>query len=172
MKLKNCIKSIWKNLIIFLADRTMRIVEKYLSLILGILVGCLFYQYEIVSYFNAKELIKEFVSIGTCSFGFLLTLFGLIIQSNSDAITEIRRRKIPYRRFVIYNRKVVFIALLLTIYSYITGYLDWNILIPNSLLISKILVSFFFCGLTWFLIEVIYFLIIFYILIQNKNDSI
>ena len=150
----------------------MRIIEKYISLLLGILVGYLFFKYEIISYCDSKELIKEFTSIGTCAFGFLLTLFGLIIQSNNDVISEIRKRKIPYKRFIFYNRKVVFISLLLTFYSYIAGYIDWDCLLPNKYIIPKIMVSFFFCGFTWFLIEIIYFLVIFYILIQDKNDTI
>lgn len=147
----------------------MKVFEKYVPLLLGIWVSYIFFKHEIVSYSNCKEFIKQFTTIGTCAFGFLLTLFGLIIQSNSDVITEIRKRKIPYKRFIFYNRKVVFISLSLTIYSYIVGYLDWNNLLPNHDMIPIIMVSIFFGGFCCFLIEIIYFLIIFYILIQDKK---
>ena len=150
----------------------MKVIEKYVPLLLGVLVSYIFFEHEIVSYSNCKEFIKQFTTIGTCAFGFLLTLFGLIIQSNSDVIKEIRKRKIPYRRFILYNRKVVFISLLLTIYSYVIGYLDWGKLLPNYNIISSIMTSIFLGGLSWFLIETIYFLTIFYILIQDKNDTV
>lgn len=150
----------------------MKVIEKYVPLLLGVLVSYIFFEHEIVSYSDCKEFIKQFTTIGTCTFGFLLTLFGLIIQSNSDVIKEIRKRKIPYRRFILYNRKVVFISLLLTIYSYIIGYLDWGKLLPNYNIISSIMTSIFLGGLSWFLIETIYFLTIFYILIQDKNDTV
>ncbi len=150
----------------------MKVIEKYVPLLLGAWVSYLFFKHEIVNYSDCNEFIKQFTTIGTCAFGFLLTLFGLIIQSDSDIITEIRKRKIPYKRFIFYNRKVVFISLSLTIYSYILGYLDWNSLLSSHDKIPIIMVSIFFGGFCWFLIEVIYFLIIFYILIQDKNDTI
>lgn len=150
----------------------MKVIEKYVPLLLGVLVSYIFLEHEIVGYSDCKEFIKQFTTIGTCTFGFLLTLFGLIIQSNSDVIKEIRKRKIPYRRFILYNRKVVFISLLLTIYSYVIGYLDWDKLLPNYSIISSIMTSIFLGGLSWFLIETIYFLTIFYILIQDKNDTV
>ena len=150
----------------------MKVIEKYVPFLLGVLVSYIFFEHEIVSYSDCKEFIKQFTTIGTCTFGFLLNLFGLIIQFNSDVIKEIRKRKIPYRRFILYNRKVVFISLLLTIYSYVVGYLDWGKLLPNYSIISSIITSIFLGGLSWFLIETIYFLTIFYILIQDKNDTV
>ena len=150
----------------------MRIIEKYGPPLLGVLAGYLFFKYSIISYSDCNEFIKQFTTIGTCAFGFLLTLFGLIIQSNSDVITEIRKRGIPYRRFIFYNRRVVFISLLMTVYSYIIGYLNLDKLLPGNNMIVSVVTNIFWGGVVWFLIEIIYFLIVFYILIQDKNDTV
>lgn len=132
----------------------MKFIENYFPFLLGVLVSYIFFKYEIVNYSDCKEFIKQFATIGTCAFGFLLTLFGLIIQSNSDVITEFRKRKIPYRRFIFYNRKVVFVSLLLTIYSYIVGCLSWDNLLLNNNTATLIFTSIFLGGFVWFLIEI------------------
>lgn len=148
----------------------MKVIEEYTPPFLGIIVGYFFFKHKIVDYSDCSELIRQFTTIGTCAFGFLLTLFGLIIQSNSEVIAEIRKRGIPYRRFIFYNRRVVFISLLLTIYSYIIGYLNWDNLLPSNNMIISVITSIFWGGFVWFVIEIIYFLIVFYILIQDKQE--
>ena len=148
----------------------MKLVESFLPLMIGVVIAYLIYKCDVVTYNGSLEFIKQFTTIGTCTFGFLLTLFGLIIQSNSDVITEIRRRKIPYRRFIFYNRKVVFISLLLKIYSYIIVYLNIDTIISCDIILH-IATSIFYGAFVWFMIETIYFLLIFYILIQDKDDT-
>lgn len=148
----------------------MNRIEQIMPLGIGIIIGYLFYNYEIACYCESRELIKQFVTIGTCSFGFLLTMFSLIIQSNSGVVKEMRKRRIPFKRFIQYNRKVVFLSFALTIYSYLIGYLNIEEIFVNSAFVN-VLVSIFYGILAWFLIDTIYFLIIFYILIQDKNDT-
>lgn len=148
----------------------MKLIENFLPPTIGIVIGYLIYKCDAFTYNGSIDFIRQFTTIGTCTFGFLLTLFGLIIQSNSDVITEIRQRKIPYRRFIFYNRKVVFISLSLTLYSYIIGYLNIDSLISCDI-ISHIATSIFWGAFVWFMIETIYFLLIFYILIQDKDDT-
>ncbi len=70
----------------------MRRVEQLIPIFLGILVGYLYYKYGLIYPKDSIELIKQFSTIGTCSFGFLLTMFSLIIQSNSDVIKDMRKR--------------------------------------------------------------------------------
>ena len=148
----------------------MKLIENWLPPIIGVIISYLIYKCDVITYNGSVGFIKQFTTIGTCTFGFLLTLFGLIVQSNSDVITEIRQRKIPYRRFIFYNRKVVFISLLLTIYSYIIGYLNIDRIISCDIILH-IATSIFFGAFVWFMIETIYFLLIFYILIQDKDDT-
>lgn len=146
-------------------------VEQYGPISLGVIVGFLYYKYGyLIHHEDSIELIKQFTTIGTCSFGFLLTMFSLMIQSNSDVIKDMRKRQIPYNRFIKYNRNIVFLSFILTIYSYIIGYI--NILkIFTSHIIIDLLISIFYATFTCFIIYTIYFLVLFYILIQDKNDT-
>lgn len=148
----------------------MKLIENWLPPIIGVIISYLIYKCDVITYNGSIEFIKQFTTIGTCTFGFLITLFGLIVQSNSDVITEIRQRKIPYRRLIFYNRKVVFISLLLTIYSYIIGYLNIDRIVSCDVILH-IATSIFFGAFVWFMIVTIYFLLLFYILIQDKDDT-
>lgn len=147
-----------------------RFIETYMPPIIAIAIMLMVWRYNIVSFEYCKELIRQFTTIGTCVFGFILTMFSLIIQSNSEAITRMRKRKIPYNRFVAYNRKVVIFSLAFTLYCYLIGYIELPIL--EVIDVHQIAVSIFCGALIYYLWEVFYFLIIFYILISENEDSI
>ena len=154
-------------------------VEKHLTYIVGLVTFFLLYKYTDISYYENQEFIKQFTTIGTCTFGFLLTLFSLIIQGDNQAINKMRKRHKPFIRFISANKKIVIFSFLLTIYAYIIGYIDItttiNKLNEYPIDISKLLTSLFYGGFLCFIIETMYFLCIFYLLIQGKkgdnNDS-
>ena len=148
----------------------MRHLEKYVSFVLGLMISTLLYFCVNVSYEANVELIKQFTTIGTCTFGFLLTLFSLIIQGDNQAINKMRSRHKPFLRFIAFNKKVVVFSFLLTIYSYIIGYVAITDIISNERVI-KALVCLFYGGLVCFIVETIYFLMIFYLLIQGKKED-
>jgi hypothetical protein len=148
----------------------MRYLEKYGSFTLGLIISVAFYLYVGVSYRASVELIKQFTTIGTCTFGFLLTLFSLIIQGDNHAINKMRARHKPFLRFINMNKKIVVLSFLLTIYSYFIGYLNLDNVICNEKVV-KSLVCLFYGGLFCFVVETIYFLMIFYLLIQGKKED-
>lgn len=141
-----------------------KILDNYLPLLIAFISVCLLWKYNLVDYNNSKELIKQFPVIGTCAFGFLLTMFSLIIQGNNVAIDRMRKRIKPFQRFVCFNKRVVILSFIATLYSYFIGYFSFDIACNNI----EWLVLFFYWIIIWFIIDVFYFLIIFYMLVQGE----
>lgn len=128
---------------------------------IGVMVFCfLFYPQRI----NFGELIKNFPAIGTFTFGFLLTLFGLIHQGCSIVIESFKKQRNLYKRFVHLNRNSVYVSLALTLYAYL---LDNVIdLCEGVTIYNKIAVAIFAGSFVYFMITSIYFLVIFYKLVE------
>lgn len=115
-------------------------------------------------------LIKEFPAIGMCAFGFLLTLLGIIIQSDTEIILWLKKDKQLYNRFIKFNRRVVVISFIISLLSYIIGFIEWPSLIENNNL-NLIVISTWLGLLSWFILDVIYFLRIFYLLVQRTDKK-
>lgn len=115
-------------------------------------------------------LIKEFPSIGMCAFGFLLTLLGIIIQSDTEIIVWLKSDKRLYNRFIKLNRRVVIISFIVSLFSYVIGYIEWPALIKNDNL-NLATISIWLGLLSWFILDVIYFLQIFYLLVQRTDKK-
>ena len=147
-----------------------QLIEKYIAFVVGLIVVIFLYVCSNVTYASSQEFIKQFTTIGACTFGFLLTLFSLIIQGDNQAINRMRKRHKPFLRFIAMNKRVVIFSFLLTVYAYIIGYIDITQIIENSDII-KIAVCLFFGGFIYFILETVYFLIIFYLLIQGKTED-
>lgn len=130
-----------------------------LSLLAAVL--CFFYY---PYWIKAGELIDKFPDIGTFTFGFLLTLFGLIHQGSSTVIENFKRQRSLYKRFVHLNRNAVYVSLVLTLYAYMVN----NIINLNNgeSITDKVLVAVFAGGLVYFMITSIYFLVVFYKLVE------
>ena len=130
-----------------------------LSLIIAVL--CFYYYPQRI---NVEALIEKFPEIGTFTFGFLLTLFGLIHQGSSTVIDNFKRQSGLYNRFVHLNRNSVYASLVLTLYAYIAN----NIINLNegATIENKVVVALFAGGLIYFMITAIYFLIVFYKLVE------
>jgi hypothetical protein len=148
----------------------IRLIEKYFTYIIGLIVAFLLYKYTNVTYQGSLEFIKQFTSIGTCTFGFLLTLFSLVMQGDNQVINKMRKRHKPFLLFIAVNKKIVVFSFLLTIYAYVVGYIDITTIISNCENL-KIAVCLFYGGFVCFILETIYFLIIFYLLIQGKKEN-
>lgn len=153
----------------------IKFLENYISYIIGLIGTLLLYKFTNIQYSINQEFIKQFTTIGTCTFGFLLTLFGLIIQGDNQVINKMRKRHNTFIRFTCVNRKVVFISLALTIYAYFIGYIDLSKIINETneykTIILKCLTCIFYGGFVCFILETMYFLLIFYLIIQGKKEN-
>jgi hypothetical protein len=147
------------------------------GLILGI-VTCIIVFFCNPHLSSWKESLKNFSTIGLCIFGFLLTILSLILQGNSSTIEWMKSRTHLYNRFILYNKQVVILSFVLSIYSYIFGYFNFqNITIFLNNINQHILqvggrltVSVFGGLFVWLIVDSLNFLKIFYILIIKKND--
>lgn len=143
-----------------------KISEKIAPLLLSIVAMYLYWRYEPL-WLQMRDIIKEFPTIGTFTFGFLLTLFGLIHQGNNSVISSFKNRKSLYKRFIHYNRDTVFMSLILTVYSYVLSNLTiWEGGSPTAVLI---VVTLFVGGFIYFSITSVYFLYLFYLLVERDS---
>lgn len=140
--------------------------EKYGGLCLGGLLLLLTFiiQFKLT---HLIVLIKEFPSIGMCTFGFLLTLLGIIIQSNTETINHLKKRTTLYNRFINFNKKTVKISFILSVFSYILGYSELlQTCIESNRYIELSFVGCWIGLFAWFLWDSIYFIKSFYLLIN------
>lgn len=143
-----------------------RYIEQFVPIIFSVISMCLYWIFNPL-WLDIKEFIKDFPTIGTFTFGFLLTLFGLIHQGSNSVISSFKSRKGLYKRFVHYNRNTVFISLILTIYSYILVNLKiWD---GESITGIHIIVTLFVGGFIYFTLTSVYFLYLFYLLVERDS---
>lgn len=125
-----------------------------------------------------RPFIVGFPPIGVSAFGFLLTFLSIILQGNSKTIERMMNRDKLYNKFIDFNKRIVIISLILSLYSYAIGYSDLQIiydLFSSEMvrIIENVLIG-TFCGLfVWFVIDTFHFTRLFYILIRvnNKKES-
>lgn len=142
-----------------------KLLDYYLPLILSIVVSVMLSHWGIVNFENSKNLFQQFPVLGTCSFGFLLTMFTVIIQGNNSAIQQMRNRKRPYERFVNFNMYVVILAFIVTVYSFIIGNFQFDKQFPYK----EGLCLVFYILLIWFIVQTLYFLCVFYTLTKGSK---
>ena len=150
-------------------------LEKTGGMLAGSIVFCIIWIVN-PTFSNWKPFIVEFPSIGMCAFGFLLTFLGIILQGNSETIKWMMSRDKLYNRFIDFNKRIVIISFILSLYSYLIGYADFqtikSILSPQLVQISKTIVIGVFCGLlVWFVIDTFQFTRLFYVLIRKTEKK-
>ena len=145
----------------------MRFLEKWLPWIIS-LVAAVFAFIYYPDWIKMESLIEKFPEIGTFTFGFLLTLFGLIHQGSSRVIDNFKRQRSLYKRFVHLNRNAVFVSLALTLYAYMmNNIIDLN---EGGTILNKMTLSLFTGGLVYFTIISVYFLMVFYRLVEIDTE--
>lgn len=115
-----------------------------------------------------QEFMKSFVEFGSLCFGVLLTFLGIIIQSSSETILRMKRRTKNFNRLIVYNRNIIIFSLILTVYAYLFGNLNfWTI---DTYSISEIVVSIFIGAFAGFLYGLLYLLLIFFNLLHQHEN--
>lgn len=148
--------------------------EKFGGIILGFIL------FVIVFLINPelskwREFIKEIPNVGMCTFGFLLTFLGIILQGGSKTIEWMKSRENLFQRFIAFNRRVVVLSIILSFYAYFLAFFNFEWIreyftdyICLYQVIRKILISSFALLSVWFLYDVMYFIKIFYLLIKKN----
>lgn len=149
--------------------------EKVGGLLLGIVTFIIIWFIN-PNFSNWKPFILEFPAIGMCAFGFLLTFLGIILQGNSETINWIMSREKLYNRFISFNKRIVVISFVLSLYSYIIGYTNFQniraLLSPQLVQIVKnISIGIFYGLLAWFIIDTLQFTRLFYVLIRKTEKE-
>lgn len=149
--------------------------EKFGGLLLGIIAFVIIWFINPI-FSNWKPFIVEFTTIGMCAFGFLLTLLGIILQGNSDTITWMMSWNELYNRFISFNKRIVIISFVLSLYSYIIGYVNFqtikDLLCPQLVQIAEnIMIGVFGVLLVWFINDTFRFIILFYELIRKTEKK-
>lgn len=115
-----------------------------------------------------QEFMKSFVEFGSLCFGVLLTFLGIIIQSSSETILRMKRRTKNFNRLIVYNRNIIIFSLVLTVYAYLFGNLNfWTI---DTYSISEIVVSIFIGAFAVFFYGLLYLLLIFFNLLHQHEN--
>lgn len=115
-----------------------------------------------------QEFMKSFVEFGSLCFGVLLTFFGVVIQSSSETIRQMKRRTKTFNRFIRYNRNMIIFSLALTVYAYIFGNLSfWQ---KPTYSITEIVVPIFVGAFAGFLYGLLYLILIFFNLLHQHEN--
>lgn len=148
--------------------------EQYGGVALGIFISIpvFFVNSEISAW---RDFVKEIPTLGMCAFGFLLTFLGLILQGQSQTIEWMKGRGKLFDRFIAFNKRVVVLSIILSIYSYFIAFFNFEWLICNLHCVDlfwvytqKIMIVIFLTLAIWFLCDVLHFIKIFYLLIKKN----
>ena len=141
-------------------------IENYSGITVGAIISVLSYVYANPVYGKTWEFVltKSF-DLGMGTFGFLLAILALIVQGGSDSIKKIKERKTLYNRFVLYNKKVVFLAITISFYAVVAKLANEHF--TANLLLHRIDLSIYLLLISWFLIDTYRFLKVFYLVVKE-----
>ena len=148
------------------------------GIVVGIIISLILIFFFSPKLSEWKDFMKGIPSLCITVFGFLLTLLSIILQGNSPTINWMRSRKKTFNRFVDYNKRIILLSFIISIYSYILGFFNFEYYIEQltlsnciSKLTGKALISIFVVLFVWFIIDTLQFIKIFYALIKEKDQN-
>lgn len=153
-----------------------KLKENYLGVLLG-LVAAVIVVWLNPPYSSCILFIQAIPQLTSCIFGFLLALLGIILQGDSPTITAMKARTIFYNRFIKYNKKVVYLSLILSVLTLVIGFADytsidgWLVNINRCINESakKLILSSITFGIVWLFVDLLTFLKLFYLLITEPK---
>lgn len=153
-----------------------KLKENYLGVILGLLSAVIIVGLN-PKYSSCLSFIQAIPQLTSCIFGFLLALLGIILQGDSPTITAMKARTIFYNRFIKYNKKVVYLSLILSVLTIVIGFADytsidgWLVNINRCINESakKLILSSITFGIVWLFVDLLTFLKLFYLLITEPK---
>lgn len=153
-----------------------KLKENYLGIFLG-LVSAIIVLWLNPKYSSCLSFIQAIPQLTSCIFGFLLALLGIILQGDSPTISAMKVRAHMYNRFINYNKKVVYLSLILSLLTLVIGFFDYTVI--NELLFTnhpcfimiakKVILSSITFGIVWLLVDLLIFLKLFYLLITASE---
>lgn len=153
-----------------------KLKENYLGVLIG-LVAAVFVVWLNPPYSSCISFIQAIPQLTSCIFGFLLALLGIILQGDSPTITAMKSRSTVYNRFIRFNKKVVFLSLILSVVTMVIGYGDYTMfsewLINNYLcvgvIVKKSILYIIVFGIVWLFVDILTFVKLFYFLIISHE---
>ena len=151
-----------------------RIIEEYAgwaAFAIGFAVTCFISPEK----YHYSELINGFPAIGLGIFGFMLTFIAIILQSSNDTIDYMKSQETLFKCFVDYNKRVVFVSAILTLYAYLISSfcipvdcINWVIGgITVQRLVKIAAISLFWGLLLKLCVDMFFFIRSFYILLRK-----
>lgn len=155
-----------------------KIKENYSGCFLGLLLAALVIFLINPTYADCINMIRALPQLTTCIFGFLLTLLGIILQSNGPVITKMKDSTVIYGRFISFNKRIVILSFGVTILALVMGYfnydwlktllMNWHSILPTF--VRKFFIFVLTCSSTCLVVDLMVFVKLFYMLIKESND--
>lgn len=141
-----------------------KIKEKYGSIIFSVIACILIFFVKIYHYLDMEKLVDKLIDYSSISFGFLLAVLAILLQSNTASINKIKEAN-KFNDLIFYNKKSVVSSLVLAIFCIL--YLALNLYKPSTCILNDIVSTLLLTVAIYQIIEVIIFLDLFYVLIKD-----
>lgn len=145
-------------------------IERFSSWLIGFIlfIVIIFYK-DAFQFILNKDYLDKVVTISSSLFAFLLAILTIIVQSDSTSIKKIKAHK-SYKRFIKFNRKIVFVYLLCALISIILIFLKHILSWMNKEVLFW-LANINTCLFVVATIEALYFTFLFYTLMMLDLDK-
>lgn len=128
------------------------------------------------SFNGSMKAISNLPTITTCIFGFLLTLFGIIIQGNGAMIKKMKSTNVVFERYISFTKRVIWISLFLSVFAFGVGSINlswWGIAFEElstiRIIIEECILRILVFFSIWLILDLVYFIHLFFLLIRTEK---